>query len=264
MKILLILLSTFLLVTNTHALRIVSVAPSITENLYHIGAADDVIGVTDFCNYPPEAKQKTTIGSYYKPNIEKILMLKPDMVIGMKEGYTEQLKNQLDRFNIPNTFYSATTINDIVHIIRDLGRITGKNTLQVENKIHKTFSSPPIRAHTAFFLLSTEPIYTVGQHSFINSIMACAGLQNITEKMTVNYPQISIELIFQKKPDIIIESGMDAGNTHHIFRKRVKDMGITPQFIRINPDMYNRASYRIVDACSDLKEKLSPQQEPLH
>lgn len=256
MKIIYILLILIIIVTNSYALRIVSVAPSITENLFHIGAGDSIVAVTDVCNYPMEANKKIRIGSYYKPNIEKILTLKPDIVIGMKEGYTEQLKIKLDRFNIKNVFYEATSIEDIQNIIIDLGKITQIDTSHIINKIKSTFAIKPKIQNSAFFLLSSEPIFTVGNNSFINSIMRCAGLSNITHEMNANYPQISIELIYQKNPDFIIESGMDAGSTHNSLRAKLRKIGLNPIFIPINPDIYNRASYRVVDACKDLKQKI--------
>ncbi len=108
-----------------HPQRIVSLAPSITETLYALGLADRLVGDTDYCDYPLEARAKPHVGAMLNPNLEKIVALKPDLVLGTDEANRRETADQLARLGIPLYGLTAHTLEGTIQSIEDLGRMLG-------------------------------------------------------------------------------------------------------------------------------------------
>ncbi|KAA0257034.1 hypothetical protein FHQ18_10725 [Deferribacter autotrophicus] len=240
---------------DAYGLKIVSLSPSITEIIFALGAGDMLVGNTTFCNYPEEAKYVTKIGSYINPSIEKILILKPDIVLGMKEGMDKTIKIKLDELNIKSKFYSANNVNDIKYIIRDIAKLTGKSPDKLIEKIDKYYgkSFNDIK-NNGIFLVSVSPFIAAGKKTFIDEILRCAGIKNLVDNF-VGYSQINGEYLLEKQPEIIILSMMNK-RQNNLMKEVIKRFSLNSKLFIVDPDLYNRPSYRIVDACIDLREKL--------
>ena len=104
--------------------RIVSLAPSITEILFALGLGDRIVGVTKHCDYPAEARTKTSVGSYIDLNIEKILVLKPDLVIATADGNEKESVERLAVFKIPVLITNPKNLDGVFETIKTIGRIT--------------------------------------------------------------------------------------------------------------------------------------------
>jgi iron complex transport system substrate-binding protein len=104
--------------------RIVSLVPSVTEVLYAIGAESLLVGVTDFCDYPPEAKRKPHVGGMLSPNLETLVTLKPDLIVATRSGNTEETFDQLKRLGIPVYLVDPATVSDVLRLVSDLGELT--------------------------------------------------------------------------------------------------------------------------------------------
>ncbi len=239
---------------NALSLRIVSLSPSITEIIFALNAGDFLVGNTTFCNYPEKAKHISKIGSYAKPSLEKIYMLKPDIVLGMKSGTDRTLKMKLDEINIKNKFYMASTVKDIKFIIQDIAKITNKDPLPILKWIDKYFKNYPKETARGIFLINISPMIAVGGSSFVNEILKCAGVRNIVISQKP-YPLINKEFIVREKPDIIILSFLGEKN-YKIVTDLIKIFKLKTKLLKVNSDIYNRPSYRIVDACTDLRKKI--------
>ncbi|WP_350636312.1 helical backbone metal receptor, partial [Pseudoalteromonas sp. GW168-MNA-CIBAN-0100] len=107
------------------ALRIVALAPHIVENLYAIGAGDNIVGTVDYADYPAAAKSITRIGGYYGISIEKLLVLKPDIVIAWKSGNQSDDLAQIERLGIKLYLTDPTTVTGIADELLMLGKLTG-------------------------------------------------------------------------------------------------------------------------------------------
>ena len=105
--------------------RIVSLVPSVTEVLYAIGAESVLVGVTDFCDYPPEATRKPHVGGMLSPNLETLVTLKPDLVVATRSGNTEETFDQLKRLGLPVYLVDPVTVADVLRLVSDLGELTG-------------------------------------------------------------------------------------------------------------------------------------------
>ncbi len=106
-----------------HPKRLISLAPSVTETLYALGLGDRLVGDTDYCDYPPEARQKPHVGALLNPSLEKIVALKPDLVLGTPDANRRETADQLERLGIPLYGLSAHSLDDTLHSIEDVGQV---------------------------------------------------------------------------------------------------------------------------------------------
>ncbi|MGA1847095.1 helical backbone metal receptor [Deferribacter abyssi] len=255
MRLFCILLFVFYAFFDAYGLRIVSLSPSITEVIFALDAGKMLVGNTTFCNYPEEAKYVTKIGGYVNPSIEKILSLKPDIVLGMKEGMDKTIKVKLDELHIKSKFYSASSVSDIKFIIRDIAKITGKTSDKLIEKIDKYYSDNfPIPKYTGIFLVSVTPYIVAGKKTFVDEILKCAGVRNLVGNL-YGYSQINEEFILEKQPEVIMLAFM-SNKINKLVKEVIKRFSLNSKLLIVDSDLYNRPSYRIVDACIDLRKKL--------
>jgi iron complex transport system substrate-binding protein len=197
--------------------RIVSMAPSITETLYALGLGDRVVGVTRFCQYPPEVNDKPRIGGYYDPNFEAILALKPDLIIMLEEH--EQSLRWFEKLKIETLVVSHKTVNGIIESFRTIGRVCGKGAegrrmanqyeRQLEWIREKTESLQHPRVllslDRAFGRGYLADVYIVGADDYFDRIIELAGGVNAYRESKVRYPVVSSEGILWLNPDVIVD-----------------------------------------------------------
>ena len=194
--------------------RIVSLAPSVTEILYDLGLGDQIIAVTTFCDYPPEALDKPKIGGYSNPSIESIVAMKPDLVVMIDDGNPIEIQDRLKKLDIKTYVFRAKRLKELPQGIRDLGIALGirdrafKRAARVENVIHKyerqARKSPPrYFRKKAIFIIQPEPLIVAGPDTIIDDALKLLGLQNIASDATSPYPKYSIEEVIRQSPDII-------------------------------------------------------------
>lgn len=250
--------------------RIISTAPAVTEILFALGLGEKVVGVSTFCNYPEEAKTKEKIGTFQSPNIEKILSLKPDLVVATG-GVQRQTVEKLEQLGIPVFVSYPGTLEDVIKSIYTIGRICGaeKNAkdlafdlklrvAKVTSKVAKAKSKPKV-----FFELWHEPLMSAGPGSFIDDLIKKAGGINIAGSAKSAYPIFSLEQLVKEDPDIIIgaESSM-GGNPLEISKrpgwnnlKAVKNQKV----YTINDDIVFRSGPRLVLALEIIAKYLHPE-----
>jgi iron complex transport system substrate-binding protein len=200
--------------------RIISTAPSITEMLFALGLGSRVVGVTNFCTYPPEAASKAKIGGYYNPSIEAILALRPDLVAVLKEPSSLAARLRGMSLNVVELDHREVySIAGIYSSIEQLGKAAGvpDRARELAASIRKDLDS--VRARTAplprrrvMFLVGRTPstlegLIAVGKGSFINEVIEIAGGENIFRDAVASYPKVSIEEILARNPDIIVDMG---------------------------------------------------------
>ncbi len=189
--------------------RIVSLAPSITEILFAIGAGDSVVGVTEFCDYPPEALSKTKVGDS-RPNLEAVLALEPDLVLAMEVIRDDVLKT-LQQLKIPLFILEAKSLEHVYSHIQTLGRMLGRvptaNTLAqtMRKDIQAIGDQTSVLAKPrVLYVVYPQPFITVGPGSFIHQLLELAGGDNIAKDADIAYPRLSMEVVLKKDPEIIL------------------------------------------------------------
>ena len=196
--------------------RIISLGPTITEQLYLLNAQDKIIGNTIYCKMPPEAKNKEKVGTIIEQDLEKILTLKPDLVIASAMTNPKTIK-KLNNLGIKVVRFSyAKNFNEICHQFSELGEIVGKKKEaeriieEVRGKVElikkKTMTKNSAKAGQKVFVqIGAKPLFTVTKDSFINDFIEFAGGINIADTKTGLY---SREEVVAKNPDVIIITTM--------------------------------------------------------
>jgi iron complex transport system substrate-binding protein len=195
--------------------RIISLAPSNTEILFALGLGDKVVGVTDYCDYPPEVLNKTKVGGYANPDIEKIVALNSDLILA---GYGNPIEVVYTLAGLGLTVYGikTTDLDDLLNDIRRVGEITDKEvqaqalTSEMENKIQAvTNQTQELEQKPKVFYIvwggEGSALWTAGSGTFIDELIEKAGGVNICQNIT-GYAEISLESVLASNPEIIITS----------------------------------------------------------
>jgi iron complex transport system substrate-binding protein len=192
-------------------LRLVSLSPSLTEIVYALGREDWLVGVTDFCDYPPAARGKPRVGGTISPNLERVLQVRPSLVLATAEGNPRDLVGQLTRVGIPIFALKPDGYAGILDAIRLLGRL-----LQAEapaaalvramdeqaSRIQRAVAGRP--RPRVLYLVWSDPAIAAGPASFIHDLIRIAGGENVVTERTVPYPRVSLEEVVARAPEVIL------------------------------------------------------------
>ncbi|HTZ39290.1 MAG TPA: helical backbone metal receptor [Syntrophales bacterium] len=201
--------------------RIVSLAPNLTEILYDIGLGDRVVAVTDFCDYPPDVKNKPKIGGFSTPSLEAVAAMKPDMVVMTKDGNPPEFAERLKRIGIRLYVFDVRRINELPRGIRELGaaldvaQAAKKRADRIENLLGQYETQAKKKAssgiRSALFIVQPEPPIVAGPGTLIDDSFRLLGLRNIAAGASSEYPRYSIEMIIHGAPDVILMGSMGRG-----------------------------------------------------
>jgi iron complex transport system substrate-binding protein len=245
--------------------RIVSLAPSITETLFAIGAGGLVAGVTDFCNFPPEALQKPKVGGLVNTSVETIVRLDPDLVIMSMEGNTREDFATLVNLGIHVFVTNPRSLDGIAKSIVDLGGLTGREQtaqqLVTVMKRRRDEVQSSVRSRIrVLFLVSVQPLIAVGERSFLSEIIALAGGDNIAFGSHQTYPAMSREAILEGAPEcILLTSGLPSGPDEllSLFPEWKSLPAIQENAIAVlDADIVSRPGPRAIDALDQIARAL--------
>lgn len=193
------------------AQRIVSLAPSTTETLFAIGAGGQIVGITDYCNYPQETKSKPKVGGLVNPNIEAIAGLNPDLILLSMEGNVREDFTRILSLHIPVFVTNPRSLEDIRRTIAQLGELTGHQgtaaMLAARMKVREdSIAGLASRSAESSVLLfvSLHPLIVAGADNFISEIIRRAGGTNPAAASGISYPVYSREAVLADDPDVIL------------------------------------------------------------
>jgi iron complex transport system substrate-binding protein len=242
--------------------RIISLAPSVTETLFALGLGDKVVGVTAYCDYPPEAKTKVNVGDTQRPSLEKIVALKPDLVIASTSSQLESFVRSLEEAKIPIYVSNPRNLEETLKSIEAIGDIVGANEKAQALTATLRARIEAVRLRTAsrdkpkvFLVLGAEPLITVGGKTFINDLLSRAGGLSISADESGDYPQYSFETVIARRPDIIF---LQAGDDKLPERLKQTPAALQGRVYHMNDDLLLRPGPRIVDGLEQLAEKIHP------
>jgi len=253
--------------------RVVSVAPNVTEIMFAIGADDRLVGVTELCNFPPEAKEKPQIGSFLNPSLEKIIAREPDLVIGC--GTLHPVLARLRDIGVPVLSFDPATVEELLLMIEKIGLVVGrqgsasalKDSLRAEVeavrcRVAKVDDSAKVRV---FVEIWYDPLLTAGKGSFVNDLVETAGATNIAASVGNHYFEISQEHVLDANPDVILAAYMEENvSARQMIVNReawhtVSAVVSGKIFDDIDPDLLLRPSVRAVRTVRKLSERFYPQ-----
>jgi iron complex transport system substrate-binding protein len=248
--------------------RVVSLAPSVTENIFAVGAGDKLVGVTTYCNYPVEAQQKPKIGDTLNPNLETVIAAKPQLVLASTDSQLEVFTRKLEEQNIPVYVTDAKDVEAVLRNLRGIGELLGaketaeKQIADLQARLavinSKIQGKNPVKV---FVQISPEPLFTVGKASFITDLVKRAGGVSVTADVPDAYPKISKETALAAQPEAIIlsfDEGMGAANGEPAAVFKDSPAVKNNRVYKINGEWLARPSPRLVDALKAMAKALHP------
>lgn len=192
--------------------RIVSLSPSNTEILFALGLKDRIVGVTNYCDYPPEARKKEKVGGYSDPNLEKIISLDPDLVVAGDRH--DKIAKELKDLSVPVLVVNPQNLADTLAMIEKVGIATGQRAEaqeiveDIRNKIDgvKAKLKGVTLKPRVYYEIWYSPLVSVGPNTVIDDIITLCGGVNVTGDAPTQWPQYSEEALIAKNPDVIIHS----------------------------------------------------------
>ena len=191
--------------------RIVSLAPSSTELLFALGIAEKVVGVTDLCDYPPQAAAKEEVGSFGSPSVEKIVSLKPDLVLAASLHRTAA--EQLIALGIPVIVLNPENIQGVIDNAELLGKVAGaaRGATEVKRQISGDVRSVDERIRDltseqrplVYYEVWSDPIMTAGPNTLIHELITRAGGINLAADAATNYPTLALEDLLVRQPHVM-------------------------------------------------------------
>lgn len=245
--------------------RIVSVAPDLTEIVFELGTGEQVVGVTNYCTYPPEAQKKEKIGDFISPNLEKIVSLKPDLVLAERWTSSKIVPHLRQMgINVVETV-SPKSVAEIYQVIREVGTAVGKAD-QAEALIKKTqeqvreieeqgkrFTHRP-----SLYIEIDLPSWTVGRSSFINEAVSLCGARNIFEDVERPALQVSREMVIERDPEIIVSFESSASEIQQRPGwNQIKAVRSGKIIEGLNHNLLTRGNHRLVKGMEELQERLT-------
>ncbi len=248
--------------------RLLSLAPSNTEILFALGLGERIVGVTDFCDFPEEAKEKEKVGGFADPNIEKILSLEPDLIFavsGLQDTAVERLRDE--GFNV--FVINPKTVDELPDVIRRVGRVADvandadelageleDRILAVKEKVAEATGTPSV-----FYEVYSEPLMTAGKNTIINDVIGVAGGASLGNESDENYPQFSLETLIEQDPDVYFASTGSMSEPKDIAAREGWD-GLTVstngRIHVIDENIINRSGPRLIDALEQFAELIHP------
>jgi len=253
--------------------RIISLAPSNTEILFALGLGDKVVGVTDWCDFPPEALDKEKVGAYDTPDIEKIFALTPDLIL-VAYGTSIDVINTLEGLELTVFGIKSTDLDDVLNDIRTVGEITDKEveayTLTSEmavgiqtvtNQTEELEQRPKV-----FYIVwggESSALWTAGSGTFIHELIEKGGGVNICQNIT-GYTMISIEEVIARNPEVIITSELSYDWAKNATELASTNASQTGRIFTCDDDLVQRPGPRLVKGLEWLAYFIHPEifEEP--
>ena len=252
-----------------HLDRIVSLAPNLTEIVYAVGAGDSLVGNTEYCDYPPAARSVAKIGDTMHPSIERIIALKPQLVLVSTASQLEAFTKQLDEQKIAVYVTNPRSLDEVFHSIERLGDLLGhhdgaaKIVADLRNRaaaVEVTMRS--VRPLKVFYQVSGEPLYTIGREAYLTDLVRRAGGVSVTADVPGAFPRFSDEAALAARPDaIILPSGGSMGTANSTAAPALKNSPavLNNRVYKINDDHLSRPGPRLIDGLEEMARALHPE-----
>jgi iron complex transport system substrate-binding protein len=178
--------------------------------LFALGLGDRIVGVTNFCDYPAEARKKPKVGGMSNPSLEAVISLKPDIVVLSVDGNPKEFEERLRSMRIKTYVFTSKRISELPRGIREMGLALGAKekaealAADMEYRINKLRSSKNVSlGKKVLFIVWPEPLIVAGPGSISDDALRLLGADNIAGKTASTYPKYSIEEVIRRAPDII-------------------------------------------------------------
>lgn len=242
--------------------RVISLSPANTELAYAAGLGDNLIAVSAYSDYPDAAKKLEQVSNWQGLNVERIIALKPDLILAWRGGNPQRPLDQLAALGIPIVYFDPQTVDGVISALAELSQysphpeIAERNIAQMQATLQaqKDKLANNKKPRQLFIQLGTQPLFSAGNHTLQNDALKVCGAQNIFKDSAVPWPQVSREQVLTRKPDAIVMTGSEEQE------KAVKAFWhsqLNVPIIRLNEDWFHRAGPRIINATEQLCNQLN-------
>jgi iron complex transport system substrate-binding protein len=250
--------------------RIVSLVPSVTEILYALNAESLLVGVTDFCDFPPEARRQPKVGGMVAPSLEAIVALRPDLVIATNEGTREDTFTQLSRLGVPVYLVAAHHVADATSLMRRLGTLTGRDgaagplVARLEQRIEAVKQAVlPLGRPRVLYVLWPEPLIVPGREAIVTELIQLAGGEPLTANDADAWPRYSLEAAVARSPEVILLANHGAGSGA-VSTEKWQRLASLPavkagRLLSVDGDLMHRYGPRFVDGLEQLARAIHPE-----
>ncbi|HVS81288.1 MAG TPA: cobalamin-binding protein [Pyrinomonadaceae bacterium] len=249
--------------------RIVSLAPNLTEIVYAIGAGDRLVGDTEYCDYPAEAKSVAKIGDTMHPSVERIIALKPQIVLVSTASQLEAFTKQLDQQQIAVYVTNPQSLDDVFRSIQTLGDLFWDHDRSASVVADLRKRADAVEAATkqvkpvkVFYQLSGEPLYTIGRESYLTDLVRRAGGVSATADVPGAFPRFSDEAALAARPEaIILPTGGSMGTANATVASPLKNSpaALSNRIYKINDDHLSRPGPRLIEGLEEMARVLHPE-----
>ncbi|MDD5700559.1 MAG: cobalamin-binding protein [Dehalococcoidales bacterium] len=256
--------------------RIISLSPSNTEIVYALGLEDRLIGVTTYCNYPPEVKDKPQVSQFSNVDIEKVVALEPDLILADSLHEADVIP-ALEKLGITVLAINPATMEEIFGDIGMIGRAAGQTesaesllaSLQDRTKAvtDRTAGPESGEKYRTFFVTWHDPIWTAGSGTLINDLITRAGGTNIAADLK-GHSQIDLETVIQRNPQVILilsSMGTQDNSFNYIKtepRFQATDALKNNRVYLVDADIISRTTPRSVDGLEQIAKIIHPELFP--
>lgn len=255
--------------------RVIALAPSISEIVCALGRSDCLKGVTQFSDYPAYVKTLPQVGSYIRLDLERIVRLKPDLCLAVKDGNPKQTVVRLAAMGIPVYTLNPHNLDSVIQALTEVGALlhaeakakalTSDMTARINHV--REFSRTVTRRPRVFFQIGVSPIVSAGNGSFLNELIECSGAVNLAQG-GATYPRFSREQVLSMNPEILIITSMTRNTVFETVKKKWEAwpdlLAVKKHRIYIlDSDILDRPTPRMVDGLEMLTRVIHPDFSPL-
>jgi len=251
--------------------RIVSLAPNLTETVYALGAQDRLVGVTDYCDYPPEALAKPKVGGAVNPSIEQIAAMKPDLVLATRSLNRRETVEALERLGIavyatdPHTvegvFDSTRRVAEVLGVAGRAAALIADLRTRLDD-LKQRLAAVPLRR--VLFVVWHEPLISIGRETFVADALRRAGAESVVETAQ-DWPKLNMEEVVRLQPEYLVFASSHSESV----RRTADELRSRPGWramravqqgrFAVVSDAVNRPSPRLVTAIEELAKQLHPE-----
>lgn len=249
--------------------RVVSLAPNLTEIVYAVGAGDQLVGNTTYCDYPEAARNVAKVGDTLQPSIERILSLRPQLVLVSTASQLEAFTRQLDEHGIVVYVTNPGDLEGVFRSLENVGQLLNheEQAKQLVQQLRTSAAgvTKTVQAKTrlrVFYQLSAEPLYTAGRDSYVTDLIQRAGGVSVTAEVPEAWPRFSQESAVAARPDaIVLPTGGSMGNANSQVAAGLKNSPavLNGKVYKINGDLLSRPGPRLVQGLAELARALHPE-----
>lgn len=247
--------------------RIISLVPAVTEILFALGLQDRLVAVTDYCDYPPAAKELPQVGLYSRPSLESILLFKPDLVIASAGMNRPSLVKRLEGLNIPVYVVNPHNIAESIETIRNLGSLNGRSmeaediVTAMQARIDRLEEQLSVeRKPQILTLIMLQPLTVAGPDTFIDDIIKRSGGENVVPAGPSRYPTWNSEALLAIDPEVIVVSSHPGQPDPQSFFEQWPQLQAVrnKRVVEIEADWLHRPGPRIVLGIEAMTKVLHP------